>query len=441
MGVVCGFLGALFLFWSDFYLRLIIIIFIGLSIGLIFYRFWDNHQKSIVLPFEQEINFEGQVISHPDFLKSNARYLLSFQETKIQIVASRYPEYQYGDILKIKGDLKKANDYQFHQGILGVIYNPILVEKTGQKGNSLIKIVYQIRDRFEQSLNRSLSEPYSSFAAGLVLGSKRNIPDSLMSDFNRTGTTHIVAVSGYNVTIIVVYLGLLLGILSRKLKFWGSLVIILSFVVMTGASASVVRAGILAALVCWGQFEGRRINMTILLLLVAVCLLFFNPYALKFDISFQLSFLAFAGLIYLSGPLVNLKIIRWLPNFWQHILAETVAAQIMVLPILIYYFGRVSLISPLVNILILWLIPAAMFAVFAIGFGGLIFALLGQVVGYVGWILLKYIIVVVESFSRISWASFQIKTTSWWWMTIFYVLIGLWIYKTRNQNDDEKFKT
>lgn len=419
----------LILFWQDFYFRFSLIILIGLFAGLSFYRFWDDRQRAIILPFNEDLQFEGQIVGHPDFLSSNASYVVSFQKTKIQIVASRYPEYQYGDILKIKGTLKTSNDYQFHQGILGVIYNPETLEKIGQKGNILTKIVYQIRDRFEQSLNKSLSEPYASFAAGLVLGSKRNIPDSLMSDFNRTGTTHIVAVSGYNVTIIIVYIGLILGILSRKLKFWGSLIIILGFVVMTGASASVVRAGILAALVAWGQFEGRRINMTILLLLVAFLILLFNPYALKFDISFQLSFLAFAGLVYLSKPIAALKVIKWLPKFWKLTLAETLGAQIAVLPILIYYFGRVSIVSPIVNILILWLIPAAMLAVFAIGISGLIFVTLGQVIGYLGWILLKYIIVVIEIFSRISWASFELKTASWWWMAIFYFLISLLIYK------------
>ncbi|KKQ17940.1 MAG: ComEC/Rec2-related protein, partial [Berkelbacteria bacterium GW2011_GWA1_36_9] len=372
---------------------------------------------------------------------SGARYVVGFQNTKIQIFVSRYPEYQYGDKLKIKGVLKEPNNYYFHQGILGVIYNPEVIEKNGQSGNILTKKTYQIRDKFEESLNRSLSEPYASFAAGLVLGSKRNMPDSLMSDFNRTGTTHIVAVSGYNVTIMIIYIGLLLGILSQKLKFWGSLIVILGFVVMTGASASVVRAGLLAGLVALGQFEGRRINMLILLLLVASLILLFNPYALKFDISFQLSFLAFAGLVYLSGPISNLKIIKWLPKFWKLTLAETLGAQIAVLPILIYYFGRVSVVSPIVNILILWLIPLSMLAVFAIGIGGLVWGILGQVVGYIGWFLLKYIIVVVESFSKISWASLEIKTTSWWWMTIFYCLIAFWIYESKRENQNEPLKT
>jgi competence protein ComEC len=255
-----------------------------------------------------------------------------------------------------------------------------------------------------------------------------------MSDFNRTGTTHIVAVSGYNLTIVITYIALFLGIFSRKLKFWGSVFMIVAFVIMTGAPASVVRAGILAGLVALGHFEGRRVKMTILLLLVAAVMLSFNPYALKYDISFQLSFLAFAGLVYLGPIIAKIKLIRSLPNILKSSFCETMAAQIFVLPILIFYFGRVSVVSPIVNILILWMIPTAMGLIFAVGLAGLIWLSFGQVVGYLGWLLLKYIIVVVESFSKIPWAAYELKTAEWWWMIIYYGVLGLIIYQFRHLN-------
>ncbi|MFA6492745.1 MAG: ComEC/Rec2 family competence protein [Patescibacteria group bacterium] len=440
-GIFVGLLIVLIVFWTNFFWRLVLISFLGFLLGFGYFRIWDNWQREITLPFSQEILFEGQIVSHPDFLSNNSRYTVIYQNSKIQVVANRYPEYQYGDNLKIKGILKEPNDYQFHQGILGVIYNPVEIVKINNSGNIFKKTIYQIRDRFEEILNKTLSEPYASFAAGLILGSKRNIPDSLMSDFNRTGTTHVIAVSGFNVTIMIIYLGLILGIISRKLKFWGSVSLILMFVIMTGAAASVVRAGLIASLIVWGQYEGRRVNLFILLLLVASLMLLLNPYMLKFDISFQLSFLAFIGLVYLSPVLRNLKIIKWLPDTLKLILTETLAAQIMVLPILIYYFGRVSLISPIVNILILWLIPTAMLFVFLIGISGFIWMNFGQIVGYAGWLFLKYIIVVVETFSKISWASLELKLHGWWWMALFYGLIGLWFYKNRQRRFDESAKT
>lgn len=433
VGIIFGLILALIIVWQEIVnFRLGFLILIGLMIGLAYYNFYDIHQNTIKLSYSQESIIEGQVVGHPNFSGARAQYVLRVSGTKIQLTTSRYPEYHYGDILRFKGGIQKSSDYLFHQGVVGQTQGEESVEKIGNHGNAAIRMIYNIRDKFEQSLNKSLNEPFASFAAGLVLGSKRNIPDSLMTDFNRTGTTHIVAVSGYNLTIVMVWIALFLGIFSRGLKFWGSLVIITAFVIMTGAPASVVRAGILAGLVLLGHFEGRRINMTILLLVVATLMLFLNPYALKFDIGFQLSFLSFAGLVYL-GPLISkLRLIKSFPDFIKMTFSETMAAQLMVLPILIYYFGRVSIVSPIVNILILWLIPVTMALIFLIGVSGLVWISLGQILGYLGWLLLKYIIIVVETFSKISWASWQIKTESWWWLIIFYCVLGLIIYQYRN---------
>lgn len=434
VGIIIGLAIALIILWREIYWRMVLLILIGFTIGLAYFNLWDIHQKKITLPYNEELSIQGQIIGHPDFSGSQANYVLKYQKTKIRLTTGRYPEYHYGDVLKFKAIIKEPYPYFFHQGILGQIYNPEKIEKIGNRGNIATGLIYKIRDKFEESLNKSLSEPYSSFAAGLVLGSKRNIPDSLISDLNRTGTTHIIAVSGYNVTIMVIYLGLFLGIFSRKLKFWGSLVIILGFVVMTGAPASVVRAGLLAGLVALGHYEGRRINMTILLSLVAVVMLLFNPYALKFDLSFQLSFLAFAGLVYLSPVISDLKIIKLTPEILKSPLSETIGAQIMVLPILVYSFGRLSILSPIVNVLILWIVPLSMGLIFAVGIAGLIWANLGQVVGYLGWLVLKYIIVVIESFSKIPWASSELKLNSWWWMPVYFAIVILFILR-RKKNE------
>ncbi|MBM2820574.1 MAG: ComEC/Rec2-related protein [Candidatus Berkelbacteria bacterium] len=439
LGISLGLIIAIVIMWcgQSTIWRMVLLILIGLTVGLSYSNLWAIHQKSSQPSYDKEQSIEAQIVGHPDASGAQTNYVLKYGKAKIRLTTGRYPEYHYGDILKFKGTLKESYPYFYHQGILGQVYNPEKIEKIGFDGNIANKTIYQIRDKFEESLNKSLSEPYASFAAGLILGSKRNIPDSLMSDFNRTGTTHIVAVSGYNVTIIITYIALLLGIFSRKLKFWGSLVIILSFIIMTGASASVVRAGVLAGLVLLGHYEGRRINMTILIALTATVMLLFNPFALNYDIGFQLSFLAFIGLVYLSPQIAGLKTLKILPKFLQTTFSETMAAQIMVFPILIYYFGRVSVISPIVNILILWIIPLTMAVVFAVGLFGIIWLSVGQIFGYLDWVLLKYIIFVIQGFSKISWASYNLKVDSWWWLPIIYCLIGLLIFKNRKMSQKE----
>jgi len=437
-GILLGVLTGIILFWSRNYWRLAFLAFFGFFLGLGYFNWQDLANRSIILPLGKEIILTGEIVGHPEISADNIQYVLSLGKGKIQLTAPRYPEYHYGDKLKVKGILKEPPSYLFHRKIQAALYYG-KIEKVGQGGNKVIRIIYQLRDRFEENLNLALKEPYASFAAGLLLGSRRNIPDSLMSDFNRTGTTHIIAVSGYNVTIIIFYIGLVLGLFSRRIGFYGTILVILIFVIMTGAPASVVRAGILAGLVSWGKFEGRRINQLILILLVASLMLLLNPYMLKFDVGFELSFLAFAGLVYLSPILTNLKFINILPDLVRTSLSETLGAQIAVLPILIVVFGRASIISPLTNILVLWLIPTAMFGVFLVGMAGFLSAGFAGIVSWSAWLFLKYIIIVVEFFSKFPWASLEVKLQSWWWLPIFYVLLGLAIYKSRRANEKSSF--
>lgn len=430
LGIIVGLLLALLIFWKDYISRLTFLILIGIFLGLGFIQAWKLKQNKVSLPYDQKVSLEGSIIAYPEFQGAQAKYLLKIFNSKVELQNGRYPEYQYGDRLKIEGTIKKPLPYLLNRNILGEIWNPDL-NKIGYDGNWVLKSVYQIRDKFEKNINKIFKEPLASFAAGLVLGSKRSIPDSLMTDFNRTGTTHIVAVSGYNLTIIIINLGILLGLVSRRLKVWGSLIIILLFVLMTGASASVVRAGILVGLAIFGKSQGRRVNMLILILLTATLMAIINPYVLKYDISFQLSFLAFIGLIYLSPIISRFKIFFWLPPVFKQALVETLGAQVMVLPILIYYFGQMSLIAPVVNVLILWIIPASMLAIFLSGLFGFFALSVGQLIGLASSYLLRYIIFVVESFSRISFSSVAVKTSEWWWLPIYFLAIAGLIYYKR----------
>jgi competence protein ComEC len=213
--------------------------------------------------------------------------------------------------------------------------------------------------------------------------------------------------------------------ISRRVNFIGTILATIIFIILTGASASVIRAGILAILIIFAKYIGRRPYYPIMILIVADLMLIFNPYALKNDLGFQLSFLAFTGLLIISTPISQNKYLQFIPENWRKILAETLGAQILVLPILVYNFGIVSIIAPLANILILPTIPATMLSGFLIGIAGMIYFKLGELFAIFSWLILKYILVVVENLSKISWAAFTFKTQSWWWIPIYYLLMVL----------------
>jgi competence protein ComEC len=440
---------SIYIFWSRIWVRLALFSGLGLILGLFYTNFYAQNQMKHKPVYDQEMVITGEIVGQPKIAPTKIQAILKYQSTKILVDLPRYPEYAYGDILsfraKIEDPLKikimdnfNYGQYLLDKNILGTAKNPENVTILAPRrcewwkclDKKIIKIVYSIGGSFQQILAKILPEPYASFQAGLLLGNRMTqIPDSLTSAFNRTGTTHIVAVSGYNVTIIISILALAFVVFGRKVSFWASLACIFIFVVMTGGSASVVRAGLLGGLVAWGRLEGRRANHLILILFSASVMLLFNPHQLLGDVSFQLSFLAFAGLMYVSPMLESaIKFIK-LPKFIGAIFTETMGAQIAVLPIIIYNFGIISVVAPLVNILVLPFVPLAMLLGFVAGIGGLIWLELGKWLAAIAWILLRYIIVVVETFSNIPWAALTYKTVEWWWIPVYYILIIILINK------------
>lgn len=440
---------SIYIFWSRIWVRLALFCGLGLLLGLVYTNFYTQNQMKHKPIYDQEMVITGEIVGQPKIAPTKIQVVLKYNQAKILVDLPRYPEYSYGQVLSFRGKIedplkiKKIDNFDYGQylldkNILGIVKNPENVIAPPlpkwrwwqSLDRKLIKTVYSIGSKFQEILAKILPEPYASFQAGLLLGNRTTqIPDSLTSAFNRTGTTHIVAVSGYNVTIIISILALAFVVFGRKVSFWASLACIFIFVVMTGGSASVVRAGLLGGLVAWGRLEGRRANHLILILFSASVMLLFNPHQLLGDVSFQLSFLAFAGLMYISPILENVIKFLELPKFIGAIFTETMGAQIAVLPIIIYNFGIISVVAPLVNILVLPFVPLSMLLGFVAGIGGLIWLELGKWLAALAWILLKYIIVVVETFSNIPWAALTYKTVEWWWIPVYYVVIIILINK------------
>jgi competence protein ComEC len=435
---------AIYFFQEDKNKLLIFIAILGFILGLTYYNFCDYRENKKSLTYNQNITFNAKISERPVVSGSSQQIIVEFQNTNIIIQTERYPEYSYGDVLKIKGAIKDPKtikpfngfdygNYLLKKGVRGQILKPDKIEKVGHDPNKITEKIYFLGDKFNESINKVLPEPYASFQIGLLFGNKTNIPDSLMSAFNRTSTTHIVAVSGYNVTIIITAIALILARYSRKLAFFGIIFSIVFFVILTGAGASVLRAGLLAGLVTFARTSGRRPYFPVLILFTAVILLLFNPYALKNDVSFQLSFLAFIGLVLVSPILENQKLIKSLPDIIKISLAQTLGAQIFVLPILLYNFGTLSFIAPLANILVLPFIPVLMLLGFLTGFAGLIYLKAGYLIGYVAYIFLRYIIVVVQNLSDLKFSATTISVTSWWWIPLYYIMIFIWLRYQNNK--------
>lgn len=418
-------------------------------VGL-FFGFWRWHYINIAklqkenLTFEQTVEIVGRVVGEVDIrtdrqlltiLPVNGTAESDFKK-KILVTIPLYPTYQSGDILEIKGELKKPavfSDFDYAAylerfGILAVVYYP-QVKYSGRVENlstELLKIKVKLIDR----VNKLLPEPEASFLNGLLWGAKRAIPPKVLEQFNLTGTTHIIALSGYNITVlglIVFFISPWLG-LQRKVAFWLVLIIILLFIFLTGYPASVVRAGIMGILVLIAYRWGGGVKPGILLICSASAMCAINPYILMVDVGFQLSFLATIGLIYLVPWLEKVTLFFPLKMAIKEPVLATSAAIIMTAPLIIYQFGRFSLVALLVNVLILFIIPVVMALGFLSVVVSFVFYPLGQLIAWLTYLGLHYIILVTEFFSKLSFASLFIAKPSIFLVMLVYLIIFSFIF-------------
>ena len=412
-------IGIIVIILSDFQNRHIILagfIILAFCVGISRFSHFASMESVFNDQIGQEVSLEGYVDSEPDIEGNRARFIFRTGNEKILVTTNAFPRREFGDGLLIVGKLELPQNFALagqadfdyvaylrKDGIRTVLFYPVITTENinlsvGERARiAIYGNIFEVKSRFQNAINLSVPEPNASFLNGILLGTRQNIPDDLKNAFKKTGTTHILAISGYNIMIIseAVLLGLI-WFFKRRVAFWISVAVIISFVILTGASASVVRAGVMGLILSFANGYGRLYDQKNSIILAGGLMIWFNPYVLVFDIGFQLSFGALLGLIYLY-PWFDFK----LPKISElgglrELFLMTFSAQIAVAPLLMYYFGNLSLISLPANILILPFLPYAMLAGFLSGLTGMLFLPLGQLLGYIAWAITTYQIWVVR---------------------------------------------
>ena len=407
--------------------------------------------NSLVEYIGREVSFVGIIDERPEPGQSTTKIEVKIKDldSRVLITTWKYPEYHYGDKLKIQGRIEEPaffNDFDYKSylakdGVFAVMYQPQIELVERGCGNFIKEKLLFFKERLKNSINLIMPAPQSGLLEALFFGDEENIPKKWIDKFNLTGTRHITAVSGMNITIIsalILNLFLLLGF-WRKQAFYFSVVFIIFYVSIIGAPSSGVRAGIMGILFLIAQYFGRYSNGSRIIVISAVLMLLINPLLLVLDAGFQLSFLAILGLVYLQ-PIFS----DWLekiPNVFEirYTLSATLAAQCFTLPILIYNFGRVSLISPLVNLFIVPLITMVTILGFLLSFIGLISVPLGIAFSFPIWLILTYIFKIVDIFSEFSFANIILEDVSFVWVIISYIFLGLLVWRTGSNKKLKKF--
>lgn len=268
----------------------------------------------------------------------------------------------------------------------------------------VVGMIGEWREKWVNILEKVMPSPMSSLGAGILLGIKGQMPYEFYQQLVSTGTLHIVAASGFNVMIVAqVLMSLALNFFRRGVAIGMGIVGIAFYVLLAGASASVVRAGIMGSLTLMAYYFGRPAEAKRLLWITAGLMMIVEPRMVA-DIGFQLSVAATVGLIYL-GPMMTMrsesrdhKYVNRIEGFLTEYLHPTLSASLATAPIILWHFGRVSLISPVVNILILPVIPMIMLLTSVIVIVGSVNMSLAYVAGWVAYVPLAWVVVVIDWF-------------------------------------------
>ena len=374
--------------------------------------FSQNQYQNI---FESKQQLEGVIVEDIDIRtdKQLITFLPEGYHQRILITTTKGQQFFYGDRLAINGKIKEPKDFEDFDytgylerfGVYAVAQYPkILILKSGQ-GNGVKHALLKIKYAFTKRTSLLLKEPQSSLLLGILIGARKTLPQEIIDNFNSTGTSHIIAVSGFNITIIISSLGF-----------------IAAFTIIAGASASVLRAGIMGVALLISFNIGRQYNIIPALFLAGLIMLVFNPRILYWDIGFQLSFAATLGIIYFV-PLLQALAETWPKLFGaKDALITTLSAIVATLPLILFYFGRLSLSAPLVNILVLPLVPYAML------FGFLtILPIVGNGFAFLANIILLYILKVTALFASLPFSSLDFPILPW--MFVCFCLLVLFLYQ------------
>jgi len=400
-----------------------------------------------------EVRLVGMVAREPDQSGGTTKLIVRAEalihEAKstvagnVYISVTPYPRYEYGDRLIIEGELKKPENfaegfdwvaYLAKENIRYQMFQPQVELLSKGQGNVIVSTLFRLKQTLLLSIRRALPEPHASLAGGLILGAKEDLGDPLLDRFRIAGIIHIVVLSGYNLTIIADTVLSLLRFLGRRISMSLGAIGIVLFAIMVGGGATVVRATIMAIIVLLARSTGRVYEATWALVLAGLMMVAWNPRVLVFDVGFQLSFVATLGLLFLQ-PIITRKLVL-LPN-WKYlpvrdVVSTTLAAQIAVFPLILYYMGDISLVALPVNFLILPLIPYTMLAAFLVAVLGLVSSMLAFPFTSIAYVLLAFSLGVVYFFSSLPLTSLHINAVSFWIVpTSYSLLLLLFLYSER----------
>ena len=412
------------------------------------------------------VTIKGIISTDPEIRDKTVHLHLSATDIKLDeewqevsgtalLFVPRYPTYDYGDMLLVTGKLEtppRLDDFDYkgylaHQGIYSTMLYPKIETLEEGKGFKPLVWVYSLRNRLSQTMAEVLPEPQASLAQGIILGKRGTIPSPLRDDFTRTGTAHLLAISGLHLSIvagILLSLGIWLFGRRRYTYIWLALGVIWLYAILTGMHPPVVRAAIMVSLFLTAELLGRQRSAITALAFAAAVMVGISPQIL-WTAAFQLSFLAMAGLIFIFPPLqavgrraVNATLgedgpaVR-IANIATDSFSVTLGAVIAVWPLIAHYFGVVSFVGPLATFLALPALPGIIIIGVLAGGLGLIALPIAYPIGWLAWLFLSYMLLVVNGFAALPISAIEVGSVDTNLIAGYYFALAIVIWLNSNR--------
>ncbi|HEX5838556.1 MAG TPA: ComEC/Rec2 family competence protein [Anaerolineales bacterium] len=402
---------------------------------------------------DYDLLITGTIVEPPDYRDNytNLRVEVSGVDTGdgdlpaeglILVRVSNNQTYHYGEILRLRGKVRTPpenedfsyRDYLAARHIHSYMTNAFVTVLPGRGGNPFLRATFAIKDRSLENVYRMFPDPESSLLAGILLGVDTGLTGELQDAFKNTGTAHIIAISGFNMSIIAaIFVTFFSRFLGARRGAALAILGIVTYTILVGGGAAVVRAAIMGSLALFARQVGRRQFALNTLLVVALLMCLWNPLYI-WDVGFQLSFFATLGLILYAEPFsrfANGLITRYFPSstgekaaqLFSEFVLLTLAAQVTTIPIMAYHFQRLSLVSFLANPFILPVQPAVMILGGLAVLLSLIWFPLGQIAAWVAWPFVVYTIRMVEMFNRMPRGTLVLGELSIWFVIFFYIVL------------------
>lgn len=432
------------------YLSLTALVSFGLSFGLSV-GFFLSAADDLHFALNQSVTLTGLVAAEPDARErgTNLVFVPDNHESAILLKVARYPEYRYGERLQVSGKVEVPENFETEAGrefdyinylakdqIYYLIAQP-QIQSLGQSTELLVRargVLISFKQAFVRSIASVLPEPHSALLAGIAIGAKSGFPSLWQERFRTAGLSHMIVLSGYNITIVAEAVSKALAFLPPLAGYLAGGLSVVLFTLATGASSTAVRAAIMASVALAGRATGRAYHSLDALLLAALVMILFEPKILLYDPSFQLSFLATIGVI--VGPPLLKERWQFIPERFgfREMLVTTVSAQAIVLPWILYKMGNLSLVALPTNLLVLALVPLTMFLGSLAAVLGFASYWLAFPAAYLSYWLLQYFLTVVRVAAAIPYAAVNISYFPWWFAASVYIFYG-WLYHRLNKKD------